>query len=984
MRPVWTTCYFVDGFHDPPLLRAPARASCKGGGLATYVNKNVCEADDLAVYEPKDVDLHSRECELLFLKLDKYKSIKKSMIICNIYRSPSRQPEKFIEFIDQMLIKVARHKNKHVLIVGDFNVDLLKYERDVNSQNLTDTMANYNFIQTVAKPTRITDHSATLIDHVYTNKISHVTSTNLVTYDLSDHLGVVTTIAVSKKYDRTTSLPRADQGQREFRIFNNENTNKFRELINGESWEAVHIENDAQLKYDTFAKTYNEHYEAAFPLKKSSTRRKHERSNPKPWILPWLEDACARKNRLYHEFIKFPSQANKVKYTKMKKFVDKHITKAKSKYYSDYFEQHKCSSRKQWQMINSLLNRNRKKISVTKLIGADGTVVNTPQDIAQNFNNFFSEIAIKLKSETAAHVSAPIASTHTEFMDVSVTNSIFITPVDQEEVMGIINKFKNKATLDTKISALKVANEHSDFREVVACIINSSFEQGIFPEPLKIAKVVPIHKGGTKTEVGNYRPISLLPTFSKIYEKTMHSRITNFMESNNSLFDMQYGFRKSRSCEHALLAAQNCILNTLNKNEIALLLLIDFSKAFDMVDHDILLDKLFRYGIRGNTLKWMRSYLRGRRQYVTIDGKNSSESLLKFGVPQGSILGPLLFIIYINDLPNIHKLAKFILYADDANIIITGKNVHEITEQANKLCKTLSQWVHCNGLKLNVKKTNFMIFSNCKSANQHEYSFTIENSRIERTQSVRFLGVLLDAKLNWNQHVTAIRQKMSRHIGILYKLKSILPLSARLNIYHSLIQSHVNYCSLVWGFACKSNIETIFRAQKKGIRAVIPGFANYFYKDGKTPHHTKAAFAEYGILTIQNIIVKNALLFMYKCSRQRDQICHTLPNSVVATIRNDAPTCGSTHETNKDWLETYSTRSFTRSLFFKGPLLFTDMVQIEMLSQSVVSFKKSVIKTLLVLQGGGESEEWLNQNFKLYNICGLRKSTRNLTPVATE
>ena len=970
----------LEGFH-PPLLRAPNRVTCKGGGLATYVNKNLCEFDDLEVLEPKDVDLNTRECELLFLKLKRYKSINKSMIVCNMYRSPSRQPDKFIEFIDQTLARINRHKNKHILIVGDFNVDLLKYENDVNSQNLIDTMASYSFIQTVAKPTRITDHSATLIDHVYSNKVASVTSTNLATYDLSDHLGVVTTVLISKQSENFMSPTiKREHENREYRVFNTSNTDQFHNLIMGESWEAVHSENDAQLKYEKFAKLYNKHYDTAFPLKKNTKRRKNERKNAKPWILPWLEDACARKNRFYHEFIKYPTQVNKLKYVKMKKFVDRHILKAKNKYYSDYFKEHKSNSRKQWQMINSLLNRNRKKVAVTKLIDSDGTVVNTPIDIAENFNKFFADVATKLKSETASHDSTPRDITFDRFINARVSNTIFLSPVEQEEVGDIIDNFKNKATMDTKISALKVANVHCNFREVVAAIVNASFEQGVFPKPLKTAKVVPIHKGDSKTDVGNYRPISLLSTFSKIYEKTMHSRITNFMESNQSLFDMQYGFRKGRSCEHALLAAQNCILDTLNKNEIALLLLIDFSKAFDMVDHDILLSKLSRYGIRGNALKWMQSYLRDRRQYVTIDGKNSSERDLKFGVPQGSILGPLLFIIYINDLPNIHKFARFIMYADDANIIITGKDIHEVTEQARTLCNTLSQWVNCNGLKLNLTKTNFMIFSRNRTVNSHTFSLTINNTLLKRTPSARFLGVLVDEKLTWNSHIIAIRRKMSRYIGILYKLKSILPLAARLLIYHSLIQSHVNYCSLVWGFACKSNIETIFRAQKKGLRAVMPGFVNYFYKDGNTPHHTKAAFKEYGILTIQNVIVKNAMLFMYKYHRQRGQICRSLPLSMVATIRDDAPTIVSTHETCSDWLATYSTKSFCKSLFYKGPLLLTDFMQIETLSLSLISAKNAIKKQLLVTQGGGESEEWLNQNFKLYNIRGLRKSTRMAQP----
>ena len=170
----------------------------------------------------------------------------------------------------------------------------------------------------------------------------------------------------------------------------------------------------------------------------------------------------------------------------------------------------------------------------------------------------------------------------------------------------------------------------------------------MFPSLLKTAKVIPIHKSGSRTDVHNYRPISLLSAFSKIFEKIMHKRITNFLESNGTLFEYQYGFRMGRSCEHALLMAQNELLSSLNKKQISLLLLIDFSKAFDMVDHNILLSKLNHYGIRGNAYKWLKSYLNHRNQYVSINGKNSTSKPLLHGVPQGSILGSLLFVIYIS------------------------------------------------------------------------------------------------------------------------------------------------------------------------------------------------------------------------------------------------------------------------------------------------------------------------------------------------
>ena len=184
----------------------------------------------------------------------------------------------------------------------------------------------------------------------------------------------------------------------------------------------------------------------------------------------------------------------------------------------------------------------------------------------------------------------------------------------------------------------------------------------------------------------------------------MYTRVYEFLSLNNILIDNQFGFRKGRSCEQALLTAQNEISISLSKKQISLLILIDFSKAFDMVDHDVLLEKLYRYGIRGIAHEWFKSYLKGRKQYVTINGKKSSTLDMLYGVPQGSILGPLLFILYINDIPNINKECTFILYADDANILISGQTIAEIEGKFNSLAKNLEIWVNTNGLALNLKK----------------------------------------------------------------------------------------------------------------------------------------------------------------------------------------------------------------------------------------------------------------------------------------
>ncbi len=394
----------------------------------------------------------------------------------------------------------------------------------------------------------------------------------------------------------------------------------------------------------------------------------------------------------------------------------------------------------------------------------------------------------------------------------------------------------------------------------------------------------------------------------------MHTRVYDFLQNNGSLHDDQFGFRKQRSCEHALLTAQKEILDALSRKQIAMLLLIDFSRAFDMVDHDILLHKLQHYGIRGVANQWFKSYLKDRSQYVYINGKISSQQKLKYSVPQGSILGPLLFIIYINDLPKINHLVRFILYADDANIIITGETLAEVESVYSILSKALMEWVSSNGLLLNVKKTKYMIFTNRRNLDLSPFAPKMGNLPIEHKKVAKFLGVLVDNKLSWKQHISAIRTKMSRYIGVLYKLKHILPQKARILTFNSLVQSHLNYCSLLWGTTNKTKIELLFMTEKKAMRSIMPGNTNYFYKEGQCPTHTKPAFTELNIPTVQNIILKNILIFMNKVHN----FPHLLPFSVRQTISSASPSPSTLTEHTSDWYTTHNRTPYNTSVFLKG------------------------------------------------------------------
>ena len=965
----------LPGFH-PPTLQIPARTSCKGGGLAIYVNENLCSHDDFHVLDPLSSNNAPSNGEFLFINIKLRKNINRVCIIGTTYRSPSATPANYLETFKTKLQLLDRHKNKPIVIAGDTNIDLLQFETNSDAQNISDTAFSHGFVQMISRPTRITEHSATLIDHIYINTLSTISSTGVLINDISDHLGTYVNFNFGRNF--IINDKNCNSQTRPCRKFSKENTERFTKLIDDESWDSTRQEQNTQSKYDNFTDTFAKHYNTAFPENtNASTKRKNQRRNPKPWILHWLEDATNRKNKLYHEFIKSPTTANRIKYNKMKKFVTKHIKLAKNKYYTKYFNDHHTNCKKQWNMLNSLINRDRKKSKPIKLTLSDGTVVSSPSAVANTFNDYFCNIASNLKTQI-------ITSNHNDYRSTlgsPLTNTIYLHDVDSSEIIEHIKNLKNKSTSDTKIEPLKTLVNCNKFINTFVDVINASIKEGVFPSQLKMADVVPIYKSGTKTEVSNYRPISLLPTFSKIFEKTIHHRISDFLHKHNILHPLQFGFRKLHSCEHALTAAKNEILHTLDKKHIALLLLIDFSKAFDMVDHNILLHKLSHYGIRGPALDWLRSYLNERKQRVRVNNIYSDTKYLTHGIPQGSILGPLLFIIYINDMPNIQKLVKFILYADDANIIITGSNAHEVISKYNEISKLLTDWVASNGLLLNVKKTNYMIFSNVNTEQLDNFQPKMLHKPIERKQTAKFLGVHIDEKLHWTHHIDTLCTKMSRNIGILYKVKNILPQKAMQILFHSFIQSHLNHCSLIWGLGTKNSLKKLFVCQKKAIRTLIPGYVNYYYNKNtdQPPTHTKETFTKLNIMTIHSLILKNLLIFMNKIHN----FPHLMPQPILALFTSHHPDTDNPRATISSRLT-----SVVNSIIIKGPRLYNEITEeaaeanSPFLTDTINRYKNTVKSYLLAMQSKDsriecyDNTEWSPENFRLCITKPTRQSPR--------
>lgn len=952
----------LDSFH-PPIIQSPARSSSKGGGLIIYINNKLCSENDYKILSSLSENDNYENGEFLFLEINRSKA--RNIIVGNMYRSPKGNPTNFVDRLEHKLKLLKRHSKKLIVLTSDSNIDLLNFNNHDPTDRLVNTMAQYGMYPVISRPTRITSHSATLIDHIFINDVPAVTKSGIITIDISDHIAPFVNVLIDRE---------------KINIFEDSQTNRqmtddnlcyFKNEIKTVDWNFITNIECANEKYNAFEVKYREIYEKSFPPK---TKKKKKRNNDKPWLLPWLKGACDRKNILYNTFVQNRSIENETKYRKMKKFVAKHIKKAKNKYYKDYFQRYSDDSRKQWQKINELLNRKKSKVKISKLDNGNNETITKPQDIADRFNSFFCNVAQRLKDEAGRGKKQGRPPDPNHYLAGRCPTGMSDSDCTITEIELILDSLKNKATSDLAIQPLKHISKV--IAPVLRHLVSASFEQGIFPDLLKCAKVIPLHKSGSHSDVGNYRPISLLSCFSKIYEKVMHKKLTTFLEQNKILFKSQYGFRALHSCEHALLEAQNHLNTALDKKQIAALLLIDFSKAFDMVDHNILLNKLEHYGIRGNFLSWFRSYLIGRKQYVNVNNTDSERLDLNYSVPQGSILGPVLFIIYINDLPNISSLANFVFFADDANIIVTGNDLSEIKRKIDNLLIALDTWVRSNGLKLNVKKTKFMVFSNKNLSNVDDLKFSLDGITIEQSVCERFLGVIMDSKLTWTKHISTLASKVSRNGGLIYKLKGIVPQSVLMTLYNSFIQSHLNYCSNVWGLGSKSSVEKIFIAQKRAVRAVENGFQNYFYNSetGDRPCHTKYIFNKYNILTIHNLIAKNCLVLMHKVHWGV-----TPTNISNLLILNEQSNRNSRHDLNFFNVPKSRLTALEKTLPFKGTRLYNYVLN-ELIKNDTCStpdslfvnpFKRLTSSFLINAQSTG-NEDWDLKNFPLYGFFSYK------------
>jgi hypothetical protein len=830
LKPHNAQLFNIDGYtHE-----ISTRDSKTGGGLSLYVKET------LEYKVRHDLNHVSDDSEMLWIEIEGASvNHQKNVVVGLTYRRPGSDVEKFLELFTTKLNTITE-ENKYVIHMGDFNLDLLKHDTHAATNTFLDLNLTHSLLPVINKPTRVTRSSATIIDNIFSNIHSQDESIScLFPIDISDHFPICY-FSTKSKNSYSSEEPIFKK-----RDMSRKNTDKFNHLIRNHDWTSVTELLDTQDAYSSFHNTFTTYFNTSFPFKPKLSTYKSRL----PWLSVGIKTAIKRKNALYNKQLSRPTITNIKKYKTYRNHLN-HLIKASQRlYYQNQLLQNKTNLRKSWQVINTAINRSKVKNKSIKSLTLSGKKVTDPKDIAEHFNTYFTNIGSVLDRKIPPSNLDPAS-----FIKEANPHTIYLRPCLNDEVAKVIVKLKQCAAGWDGIPSSLIQENSVIITPCLTHIINLSLTQGMFPKELKMAILIPIFKAGAKDDAGNYRPVSLLTMFSKIFERIFYNRLSNFFKIHKLLYELQFGFREGHSTQLTIITLMDRIISALERGNYTVGIFLDFSKAFDTVNHEILLSKLNKYGIRGVANNWVRSYLANRSQYSFINDCKSSTLEVKCGVPQGSILGPLLFLIYINDLPNFSSQITSILFADDSNLFLDGPELPALETKINSELPKLVAWLQANRLSLNIGKTHTMVFSPKKTQSSN-VRIIINGIVLETVTKTKFLGLILDNKLSWKNHALYLSNKMSKSIGILSLARKYLDQTTLLQLYYSFIYPYVIYCNLAWGNASDTALWPIFRTQKLAIRIIanLPRRSSSMYYC-----KTKS------VLRLPEIFLLTAATFMFK------------------------------------------------------------------------------------------------------------------------
>ena len=830
--------FHIDNYH----FVTKNRYASAHGGLAYYIHSNWN-------YKIKSDTVDSPYWEEMYIEIYDSTNPKCKFTVGNMYRPPHTATVQLTSFIDYFTDRLSLLNVRETTVVcGDFNINLLSINSNEHYNTFFADTLSSSFLPTITLPTQLSNNSS-LIDNIFVNKHERLNFAGILNNEISDHQVIAVNMNLTlppQKINYITVFSNSDQSKINFK--NDFESKSVYDRLNHEL-DANPDENYSILE-TAISDSMNAHLEKKIV---KFNRRKHKQD---PWITYAILNSVNHKNRLYKRLMKINRDTplfmtKKQEFNAYKNSLRKVINLAKNYYFSTQFQKNKGDGKKTWETLDNVLHRKTSKsspdaIQINDKLSTDKT------EMADSFNTYFSTICATSEIDNPNNVPS-----HEVYLNNPTEAEFNFEQIDNVTVLHYINKLKpshscghdNISSNVLKIIAMEVSL-------CLTLIINQVLSTGQFQKNLKTAKVIPIHKTGEKSLMKNYRPISILPVVSKIIENVMHTQLTDYFTLNKLFTSQQYGYRENRSTELAALELMDRNLDNMNRNLTPVNVYIDLSKAFDCLDHNILLSKLKFYGLNDNAIKLLKNYLSDRNQYVQLGNTKSQLHGISRGIPQGSVMGPLLFNIVINDLNAATKKFDLIMYADDTTLISTLEtfgNTNRPTEIENNISDEISKittWLHSNKLKLNASKSKFMIFFKHPKIIP-KLNIWANGNQIDEVQEFNFLGITIDQNITWTPHIRKISIKISRVIGVLRKLKYIFLQHILRLIYNSLIHPHLIYGLNLWGFKHKR----ITILQKKAIR--ILAFRPYI-------SHSTSAFKELKIPMLKDLYTIQLYKIYYK------------------------------------------------------------------------------------------------------------------------
>lgn len=739
--------------------------------------------------------------------------------ILSIYRSPSINIKEF-NYNLQTYLESKNCNSDYNILIGDLNIDILKKCED--SDEYLNILSEFGYISLINCSTRIQGNASSCIDHIFLN-------TKLNTDCI---IPIVVGTAITDHFPSLIQIVLQDKKNNQ-----DDNKNRFIQRINYKklnndllhcNWDEMYHQADVESATNEFIKTVTNTIQA----NTKNIKLNHNERKRKCWITKGIIKSISVRDKMHKNVQNHPENLNlKQEYDTYRKTLTQVIKKTKIGYYKCLLEKHKNSSKSIWSVVKKMSANNNENNNIDKIYNQANEIVQN-EEICNIFINYFSSVGKTLAEKIKNNNTFKSPSQEN-------LNSIFLLPINENEIYNYIMKLKNKKApgIDgIKSETLKQIAKH--ITKPMSYLLNKIFESGICPSAFKVSIVKPIYKKGDKMYPENYRPISIITNFAKIFEMALKSRLTSFTKRFNILSDAQLGFREGKSTQDAIVILTEKIYKALDKAKPSLCIFVDLAKAFDTVSHPKLLESLEEIGIRDIPLKLMSDYLSNRKQCVQIKNNRSNFRDIEYGVPQGTILGPLLFSIYINNLYILNTEGSIISFADDTAIFYEDENWFQLKKKVELDFKNIKNWFDSKLLTINFEKTVFIPFTSYKAFLPSFTTLQITNDssqfQINSVESVKYLGIFIDCHLRWDVHINYTENKLRRLTYTIRHLKQIFDIKYLKMLYYALVEPHLRYGILGWG-GIQNNYLCNINVIQKRILKIILGEINtcpttYLYK----------------------------------------------------------------------------------------------------------------------------------------------------------